>query len=140
MRPLSATACETIYRRLLLYSPSVANTRLIGGVPVHGVDLGERTECRHYRSELDIVALRFGCCGDYYACHSCHLELAEHPPKPLLQAEFDSPSVLCGACGHQLTVREYMGCGFRCPKCAALFNPGCANHYELYFELSPPPP
>jgi uncharacterized CHY-type Zn-finger protein len=41
---------------------------------------------------------------------------------------------LCGACGHQLTVNEYLNCNSVCPRCRSQFNPGCANHYYLYFE------
>ena len=43
-------------------------------------------------------------------------------------------AVLCGACGTQLTVRQYLACDNRCPACAAPFNPGCRLHYRFYFE------
>jgi uncharacterized CHY-type Zn-finger protein len=26
-------------------------------------------------------------------------------------------------------------CDSICPRCAGAFNPGCANHYHLYFEV-----
>jgi uncharacterized CHY-type Zn-finger protein len=42
---------------------------------------------------------------------------------------------LCGSCGHQLTVREYLACDSVCPHCRREFNPGCARHYHLYFEV-----
>jgi uncharacterized CHY-type Zn-finger protein len=45
--------------------------------------------------------------------------------------------VLCGACGYELTISEYLKCGFRCPLCESDFNPGCAKHYDLYFEMDP---
>nr|WP_246183482.1 SMI1/KNR4 family protein [Paenibacillus methanolicus] len=28
------------------------------------------------------MALQFGCCDRYYPCYECHLEAADHPPKP----------------------------------------------------------
>jgi uncharacterized CHY-type Zn-finger protein len=40
---------------------------------------------------------------------------------------------LCGNCGNQLSVDEYMKCDSQCTRCEARFNPGCANHYDLYF-------
>jgi uncharacterized CHY-type Zn-finger protein len=43
---------------------------------------------------------------------------------------------LCGGCGHQLSVKEYLQCDSVCTKCRRAFNPGCARHYHLYFESS----
>ena len=63
-----------------------------------------------------------------------HDALADHPAKVWPAAEWDQPAVLCGVCGGELSVREYMGCGNRCPACGAAFNPGCRLHYHLYFE------
>ena len=37
------------------------------------------------------------------------------------------------ACGEELTVRQYLDCGDRCPACLAGFNPGCKAHHRLYF-------
>jgi uncharacterized CHY-type Zn-finger protein len=34
-----------------------------------------------------------------------------------------------------LSIHEYLACGNTCPTCQAAFNPGCANHYPLYFEM-----
>jgi uncharacterized CHY-type Zn-finger protein len=45
-------------------------------------------------------------------------------------------AIVCGACGRELSVDEYLGCEFSCPNCTARFNPGCASHYHLYFEAA----
>jgi uncharacterized CHY-type Zn-finger protein len=74
------------------------------------------------------------CCGDYYACKDCHLALAAHPIAVWPQSEWDQKAVLCGACGAELTIREYLRCRYRCPHCRAAFNPACRNHHRFYFE------
>jgi len=101
---------------------------------VRGVELDAQTRCLHYRTHLDIIAIRMNCCGVYYACKDCHDTLAEHPLKVWPQIEWDQPAVLCGACGYTLTIAEYMASESICPACAAAFNPGCRNHYHFYFE------
>lgn len=106
---------------------------------VKGAGLDARTRCRHYAGALDIVAIRFACCGDYYACHLCHEELADHPPARWAADRFEWPAVLCGACGRELTVNEYLSCGNRCTGCGARFNPDCARHRHLYFQVDPSP-
>ena len=109
--------------------------RLIHGVSVVGSDVDAQTRCAHWRSELDIIAIKFKCCGEWFPCFECHAECAGHEPEVYARDEFDMPAVLCGNCGHQLTVREYLQSGTRCPLCKSKFNPGCANHYHLYFEI-----
>lgn len=52
-------------------------------------------------------------------------------------SEQHARAVLCGVCGHQLTVIEYLDCGSTCPACGTAFNPGCARHRHLYFETLP---
>ncbi|HEX5263461.1 MAG TPA: CHY zinc finger protein [Phenylobacterium sp.] len=101
--------------------------------PVHGLDLDPQTRCAHGHSPLDIIAIRMKCCGAYYACRECHDALADHPAAVWPTAEWDQAAILCGACGHELTVTEYLACDTRCPVCAAAFNPGCARHKHLYF-------
>lgn len=103
-------------------------------VTVHGVELDPNTRCRHYRSALDVIAIRMRCCATYYACIDCHVELAGHPAAVWLRSEWDCPAVFCGVCGTEMTVNQYLHAGDRCPNCAAAFNPGCRNHYHLYFE------
>jgi uncharacterized CHY-type Zn-finger protein len=48
--------------------------------------------------------------------------------------KFTENAILCGACGHQLSIDEYLACANTCTRCLAAFNPGCAKHYHLYFE------
>jgi uncharacterized CHY-type Zn-finger protein len=100
---------------------------------VRGVDLDAHTRCAHYRTALDVIAIRMKCCGIYYACKECHEALAGHPIEVWPQAEWNQPAVLCGVCGEQMTIGEYMASGYKCPHCGALFNPGCRKHYEFYF-------
>lgn len=92
------------------------------------------TRCAHYHSPLDIIAIKMACCGVYYACKDCHEVLAGHDIAVWPRRDWDVRAVLCGACGHELTVREYMNCGYVCPHCGAGFNPGCREHYRFYFE------
>lgn len=100
---------------------------------VRGIDLDAVTRCTHYRTELDIIAIRMKCCGVYYACKECHQALADHPIQVWPQEEWNQPAVLCGACGYQLSIAQYMASGYECPNCDAAFNPGCRNHYQFYF-------
>jgi len=102
--------------------------------PVNGVDLDPETRCAHYHSELDIIAIKMKCCGVYYACKDCHNTLADHPIEAWPSDDWDQRAILCGACGTELTIRQYLGCINTCPACGATFNPGCRNHYHFYFE------
>jgi uncharacterized CHY-type Zn-finger protein len=101
---------------------------------VHGLELDPETRCAHWRSSLDVIAIRMRCCDRYYACHDCHDALEDHAVKVWPKAEWGQPAVLCGVCGHELTVQEYLDSASRCPACAAAFNPGCRKHHHLYFE------
>jgi uncharacterized CHY-type Zn-finger protein len=109
----------------------------ISGIPVRGIDMDARTGCVHYRSELDIIAVKFNCCQMYYSCFRCHELEADHPARIWPQAQFDAKAVLGGACGAELTIREYLDCHAVCPACRARFNPRCELHYHLYFETPP---
>jgi uncharacterized CHY-type Zn-finger protein len=100
---------------------------------IRGVDLDEQTRCAHYHSPLDIIAIKMKCCGVYYACKDCHEVLAGHAIEVWPREEWEQRAVLCGACGHELTIAEYMASGYACTKCHAAFNPGCRNHYQFYF-------
>ena len=101
---------------------------------VCGVELDAQTRCAHYRSKLDIIAIKMKCCGVYYACKDCHEELAGHAIEVWPRAEWGEAAVLCGACGHELSIERYMASGYECPACGAAFNPGCRKHYQFYFE------
>lgn len=107
----------------------------IHGSEVKGADVDEQTRCAHYHKELDIIAIKFKCCGEWFPCFECHAENAEHNAEVWSLNERETKAVLCGVCGHQLSISEYMNCDFACPKCRSLFNPGCANHYDLYFKI-----
>jgi uncharacterized CHY-type Zn-finger protein len=100
---------------------------------VRGVDLDAQTRCAHYRTALDVIAIKMKCCGVYYACKECHEALAGHPIKVWPQVEWDQPAVLCGVCGYEMAINEYMASGYQCRHCHALFNPGCRKHYQFYF-------
>ncbi|MFM9872323.1 MAG: CHY zinc finger protein [Fimbriimonadaceae bacterium] len=110
--------------------------RLIHGVHVHGLQIGAKTECEHWHSNLDVIAIKFPCCQEFYCCFDCHKSLADHPAKTWPTTDRDRLAILCGNCGHQLTIVEYQLPGDACPNCAAQFNPGCRNHTHLYFENS----
>lgn len=101
---------------------------------VLGINLDAQTRCAHYHGPTDIIAIKMKCCGVYYACKDCHLALAQHPIEVWEYAKWDEKAILCGACGGELTIREYMRSEFRCPGCHAEFNPGCRNHHHYYFE------
>ena len=101
---------------------------------VRGVDVDAQTRCGHYHGKTDIIAIKMKCCGEYYACKDCHIELAGHAIDVWPVAEWERAAILCGRCGAELTIREYMECESLCPECGAGFNPGCRKHYQFYFE------
>ena len=102
---------------------------------VRGSSVNKRTQCAHYHSHRDVVAVKFKCCDTFYACIHCHEELAGHTPVVWGKDERETHAIFCGKCQKTLSIAEYLGCGSSCPRCRAAFNPGCANHYRLYFEL-----
>jgi uncharacterized CHY-type Zn-finger protein len=101
---------------------------------VHGIGVDSRTGCAHYRSALDIVAIKFACCQTYYSCFYCHEAEAGHRVRIWGRAQLKEKAVLCGACGAELAICQYLHCGAVCPNCGSSFNPRCASHYPLYFE------
>ena len=108
--------------------------RLIHGEEVHGVDVDHETRCAHWHSPLDIIAIKFRCCGRWYPCFDCHSESADHAASVWPADKFDEEAILCGACGTKLTIEQYSTCRSVCPACEARFNPGCSRHLHLYFE------
>src|SRR6266403_1060870 len=109
-------------------------------IPVRGRGLDSMTRCIHYRSAVDIVAIKLRCCRTYYACFECHQEEVRHLAQRWPADEFGETAILCGACQRELTIREYLNCSSVCPACGASFNPRCALHYGLYFEVQSPSP
>lgn len=104
--------------------------------PVHGLELDPQTRCVHYRSALDIIAIKMRCCGLFYACKDCHDALAGHALEPWPRSEWQEHAVLCGACRATLSISEYLDCNSRCPHCGSAFNPACRNHHHFYFAVA----
>jgi uncharacterized CHY-type Zn-finger protein len=104
-----------------------------GRPQVKGVNVDAQTRCAHWHSPRDVVAIRVKCCGVYYACNDCHDELAGHAIEAWPRSDKNTLAVLCGVCGAELTIRQYLHCDDRCPNCAAEFNPGCRTHHHFYF-------
>jgi uncharacterized CHY-type Zn-finger protein len=102
---------------------------------VRGVDVDAQTRCGHYHGATDIIAIKMKCCGEYYACKDCHIELARHEIEVWPVSEWGTAAILCGGCGVAFSVRRYMECESCCPECGAPFNPGCRKHYHFYFEV-----
>lgn len=100
---------------------------------VKGIDVDQETRCFHYHSEIDRIAIKFYCCGEYYPCFECHeaVGCATHQVWP--KEKFSHKAVLCGSCGYELSIEEYLHCASSCPNCSAAFNPGCSLHRHLYF-------
>ncbi|KAF2873644.1 zinc finger CHY domain-containing protein [Massariosphaeria phaeospora] len=102
---------------------------------VHGLAVSPATQCAHWASPLDIIAVKHACCRKFYACICCHNACEAHEPEVWTRDRRAEKAVLCGACGHVLSVQEYMESGSRCPECREGFNPACKAHWGLYFEL-----
>lgn len=118
-------------------SPLSSSTTTTTNQPpqVHGLSLTSHTQCTHWSSPLDIIAIRHFCCNKFYACISCHKALECHPPTVWPLSQRHERAVLCGQCGHVLSVEEYLRCGSACTRCEVGFNPGCKGHWGMYFEL-----
>ena len=102
---------------------------------VKGKPIDEYTRCVHYQTPLDVIAIKFKCCNEYYPCYECHEEVAGHKSEVWKSIEFDTKAILCGICNHELTIHEYLASSNRCPHCHSAFNPNCSKHYHLYFEI-----
>ncbi|GAA1362259.1 CHY zinc finger protein [Arthrobacter rhombi] len=103
---------------------------------VRGAVVDGQTRCVHYRTVLDVVAIRFHCCGEFYPCHRCHAEVpGQHAATPWPAPLHDARALLCGVCGTTLPITEYLSRS-DCPGCGARFNPGCLLHAGLYFETA----
>ncbi len=106
----------------------------IKGQIVKGAVLDQETRCAHYHKEIDRIAIKFYCCQTYFPCHSCHEESGCGHTAVWPRERFGEKAVLCGSCGHELTVNEYLACKSTCPACGIAFNPGCTLHKHYYFE------
>ena len=103
-------------------------------IEVKGKSVDDQTRCEHFQSPLDIIAIKFRCCGEYYPCYQCHEETTNHQPEVWKKEEWDTKAILCGVCKEELTINQYFSSENCCPHCNSLFNPGCSKHYHLYFE------
>ena len=112
--------------------------KIIHGETVVGVEVDAQTRCFHWHGERDVIAIKFKCCERWFPCYECHAALEKHSPQVWAHDEFDTKAILCGVCGHQLTINDYLNCDSTCLKCDSHFNPGCANHHHLYFETLKP--
>ena len=105
-------------------------------IDVKGETVDNQTRCVHYHSDLDIIAIKFKCCNEYYPCFTCHAETADHAPQTWDKNDSKILAVLCGACQQEMTIHQYLNSSSVCPFCQAAFNPKCSNHYHLYFDES----
>jgi uncharacterized CHY-type Zn-finger protein len=136
------TACASLVMFLVFSSSLFAQEKEkspfnfieVGEVRVFGKAIDKQTRCVHWHSQLDVIAIKFKCCDKYYPCFSCHEEEADHEHIVWPKSEFDQAAILCGVCGAELSIEDYMASDNTCPHCEASFNPGCSNHYHLYFE------
>ena len=78
------------------------------GLHVSGNVIDSETRCAHYHTELDIIAIKFYCCDTYFPCFQCHEEAGCGNAKVWPIERFDEKAVLCGCCGHELTINEYL--------------------------------
>ena len=103
--------------------------------PVKGKLIDEYTRCVHYHSPVDLIAIKFKCCDEYYPCFECHEETAGHESEAWKRNEFNTKAILCGVCNYEMTIHEYLTSNNQCPQCRSAFNPNCNKHYHLYFEI-----
>jgi len=101
---------------------------------VKGRLVDDQTRCVHYHNPLDVIAIKFKCCDEYYPCYYCHQEEAGHAAEVWEKTSFGTKAILCGACLKEMTIAAYKHCNYECPFCKASFNPKCINHDHLYFE------
>jgi len=119
----------------MVQTGGTANEKRPARPAVHGVDVDPASRCAHYHSPRDVVAIRMKCCGHYYACKDCHAALAGHAVQRWPRDERDARAVMCGVCGTEMRIRDYLESAEACPACNAPFNPGCRAHHHFYFEM-----
>ena len=99
-------------------------------IKIYGALTDQAGRCRHYHSQLDIVALKCAACQKYYACYRCHDEVADH--HFVASSKSEPYPVLCGNCFRLLSKKQYL-LGY-CPYCQTAFNPNCRFHHQIYFK------
>lgn len=104
-------------------------------VVFNGYVVDQFTRCVHYHLELAIVAIKFSCFSHYYPCYKCNEESETHPlerwPRDTLST---GKIILCGQCRSEWLFDHYSK-QLWCTACGAEYNPGCAAHYHIYFEV-----
>jgi uncharacterized CHY-type Zn-finger protein len=113
-----------------------AQGRVVHGERVYGLDVDEATRCAHWHGPTDIIALRMQFWGKWFPCHECHQAIADHDASVWPRSGRATEAILCGACGKALRIDQYLDGESRCHRCDAAFNPGCAKHWDLYFEIT----
>lgn len=129
MYSVRVVLCNDFYFVAIQQMSSYSSNIIIKGKTVDG-----QTRCVHYHSALDIIAIKFKCCGEYYPCYFCHEEEAGHAAEVWPKEAFNTKAILCGVCKTELTIEQYLSSSNECPYCKALFNPKCSHHYHLYFK------
>ena len=109
--------------------------RTLGSHEVRGIDVDSDTRCHHYNEDHDVVAIALPCCETFFSCVRCHDTVVDHDRTRWPADRFDEHAVLCGVCEETISIDQYLGATV-CPNCEHAFNPGCANHYHLYFEVA----
>jgi len=105
-----------------------------GKMIVKGKLVDDQTRCVHYHSTLEVIAIKFKCCNQYYPCYHCHHDNAGYAAEVWEKASFKTKAILCGVCLKEMTIAAYKDCNYECPFCKVSFNPKCINHDHLYFE------
>ena len=102
---------------------------------IKGKPIDEFTRCVHYHNEFDVMAIKFKCCLEFYPCFECHEETANHPAEVWPKSQWNENAVLCGRCKRVMSILDYLESSKECIHCNGAFNPECANHYHLYFDM-----
>jgi uncharacterized CHY-type Zn-finger protein len=122
-----------MYKTIQTIRKGCASRLLIHNQQVFGNAIDKETRCAHYHNEIDRIAIKFYCCQAYFSCYICHEEKGCGSPAVWPTTKFHEQAVLCGSCGHELSISDYLDCKSTCPACNAAFNPGCSLHKHLYF-------
>lgn len=111
---------------------------------VFGQTVDEFTRCVHYKTELDVIAIKFVCCNRYYPCFECHAAAESHTAEQWPRERWGEAAIFCGGCRSELSIEEYKralaeagaaaSVAAACPRCAIPINERCSLHAELYFE------
>lgn len=102
---------------------------------IFGRIVDDQTRCIHYRTDVDVIAIKFKCCLRYYPCHLCHEEEADHQAQTWPRNQWSELAVLCGVCKSEMSIHAYQATT-SCPNCSARLNERCAAHAHLYFQTT----